>query len=156
MGRRRVTWNVRGLGKSTKREVTKLILQRANPDLVLIQESRLELAREETIAKWARSMGMHFEFVLTVGSSGGIITLWKDSALTLQGVHKYPRFLVTVFQILPKRELCLVINVYGPNSDGDRGGFFADLRTTLEDFSGGIIIGGDFNATLNNGERKGT
>lgn len=156
MGRRWVTWNVRGLGKSTKREVTKLILNRSRPELVMIQESKLGLEREETVNRWARSLNMEYEFVPSEGASGGIITLWKGSGLNLRRVEKHPRFLVTVFQILPEDACCLVINVYEPNDERDRGSFFADLGVVLDAHVGAYIIGGDFNATLNDGERKET
>lgn len=49
----------------------------------------------------------------------------------------------------------MIVNVYGPNDESIRGEFFAELRLEITTASDVIVIGGNFNATLNDGERLG-
>lgn len=48
----------------------------------------------------------------------------------------------------------LVGNIYGPNEERDKGQFFEMTRAELDAFPRCWILGGDFNMTLNDGERK--
>lgn len=49
----------------------------------------------------------------------------------------------------------LLVNIYGPNAAENRAEFFVALASKLESLGSIFCIGGDFNGTLNLGERRG-
>ena len=72
------SWNCRGLGHSSKAEAIKNLIKLAPPDLLLLQETKIE---EDTLLiinknKWNVNFG---KAVSARGSYGGLATLWgKD------------------------------------------------------------------------------
>ena len=68
-----VSWNCRGLGNSSKAEAVKDLLRMASPDILLLQETKIE---EENLLslrkmKWKKNTGMEMS---AQGSSGGLTT----------------------------------------------------------------------------------
>lgn len=156
MGRKWVSWNVKGLGKASKRFTVKRALSKVKAELILLQETKLAENREKAIQSWANSMNMDFDFVPAQGSAGGLITMWRVGGLQVLRVVKKPRFLLLVVQFNNMNELCLICNVYGPNDVEHRGEFLAEIGLELNNHQDVVIIGGDFNAILNDGERRGS
>ncbi|XP_057428269.1 uncharacterized protein LOC130721481 [Lotus japonicus] len=91
MGKVWASWNVRGLGSSTKREAAKKILLKIKPEVCLLQESKLDENRKKTIVSWAKSIGMEFEFVPAIGVAGGLVSLWRKSTFKVVQVKKHQR-----------------------------------------------------------------
>lgn len=81
MGRKWVSWNVKGLGKASKRFTVKRALSKVKAELILLQETKLAENREKAIQSWANSMNMDFDFVPAQGSAGGLITMWRVGGL---------------------------------------------------------------------------
>lgn len=156
MGKKWISWNVRGMGSSTKRKVMKQIFERVKPELILLQESKITEDRADILLGWARSLRLECEFVESEGAAGGLVTLWKDSSMQIQRTDKNHRFLFTSFQSVVGGANVLVGNVYGPNVDDQRGDFFDGLRLCLTEAIVIVVIGGDFNTILNDGEGKGS
>ena len=73
------SWNCRGLGHSSKAEAIKNLIKLAPPDLLLLQETKIE---EDALLlinknKWNMTSG---KAVSARGSCGGLATLWgKDN-----------------------------------------------------------------------------
>ena len=70
-----VSWNCRGLGNSLKAEAVKDLLRIASPDILLLQETKIEEANLLSLSKknWKKDAGM---VVSARGSSGELATLW--------------------------------------------------------------------------------
>ncbi|XP_057432197.1 uncharacterized protein LOC130724947 [Lotus japonicus] len=155
MSRTWVTWNVRGLGRSLKRKVVKQAVSKLRPEVLLIQESKLNSDREREIQEWSGSLDMEFETVFAIGAAGGLLTLWKRNSFVVTGVVKRQRFII--LQVHSSQIDCplWIVNVYGPNIDEERRDFFMDLGSELCNFAGALIVGDDFNATLTDDERRG-
>lgn len=150
-----VSWNVRGMCQAAKRKIVKQSLGKLKPELILLQETKLDGDREKFLETWANSLNMDFAAVSAVGSAGGLATLWKRNCLTVSRVVQNQRFLLLEVSFGNGAPNCLIVNVYGPNDEGTRGEFFANLGLEISQMQGVVVIGGDFNATLNDGERKG-
>lgn len=50
---------------------------------------------------------------------------------------------------------CVIVNVYGPNSNSERKLLWGKLINLRTHFSGPWCLGGDFNEVRNSGERQG-
>lgn len=131
------------------------ILERVKLEVVLLQESKLTEDKTDILLRWANALHLEIEHVPSEGASGGLVTLWKGTNLKLLRAAKSQRFLLTEFQLIPGNETCSVVNVYGPNEESLRYAFFTKLEVVVAVFPGSLIIGGDFDIILNDGERKG-
>ena len=78
-----VSWNCRGLGNSSKVEVVKDLLRMAYPDVLLLQETKIEEESLLSLSKknWKKNAG---KVVSARASSGGLVTLWKEELFSLE------------------------------------------------------------------------
>ena len=77
-----VSWNCRGLGSKTKEEALRDLTRLARPEVLLIQEMKLE---EEIFLRasnyfWKKGPS---RAVSAQGASGGLVTLWDSSKIDL-------------------------------------------------------------------------
>ena len=77
-----VSWNCRGLGKKLKEEALKDIVRIHSPEILLIQETKMEdnplLQTSKTF--WRKGPG---RAVSAKGASGGFASLWDSSKYEL-------------------------------------------------------------------------
>lgn len=100
-------------------------------------------------------MNLDCDFVPAIGVAGGLITMWNSSWFSVENVSKEGRILGLVMKMIRSGQSVQVINIYGPNSDTERVDFFNSLKTKVDNWVGPSVVGGDFNSTLNRGERSG-
>lgn len=104
---------------------------------------------------FAKALNYELEFVPAVGTAGGLLTMWKPGSITQHQVIKGDRFLLLLVHLNHNNQSCIIGNVYGPNTKGERAIFFDELGLALSNWTGCCILGGDFNATLNLEDRSG-
>src|ERR1044072_1388573 len=90
-----------------------------------------------------------------IGSAGGLALMWKKGSFQVLNVFQSQRYVFLEVLFPDATETCVVENIYGPNDLASRVDFFMSISSILERGRSGIIMGGDFNATLNIGERRG-
>jgi exonuclease III len=73
-----ISWNCRGLGSKTKEEAMRALIKTENPDILLIQETKLEenLFLQSSKRFWKKG---GINATSARGASGGLGTLWNDS-----------------------------------------------------------------------------
>ena len=78
-----VSWNCRGLGTSLKVEAMKYLITMALPDVLLLQETKIEAINLLTINNqfWKKNA---VQAVSAHGSSGGLATLWSKDLFSLE------------------------------------------------------------------------
>lgn len=73
-----LTWNVRGLESARKICIIKEALRVAKADIVMLQETKLEVVDN----KWVRSIwgirNKEWSFLPSIGALGGHIIIWKE------------------------------------------------------------------------------
>ena len=70
-----ISWNVRGINASNKRQRIKQVLDSLQPDIILLQETKLSQGNfDNSVAKWKKWNSYH---VQGVGALGGIVVLWN-------------------------------------------------------------------------------
>ncbi|XP_057426571.1 uncharacterized protein LOC130720003 [Lotus japonicus] len=148
-----LTWNVRGLGGTTKREAVKKAILHLKPELVLLQETKLNELRERTVISWTKSLNMQHAESSSVGTAGGLMCLWRESSLQVLTVAVETWFILLTVKLPNIDQTVLIGNVYGPHSVSDHSLCLEALKQRVLCHGGLVCIGGDFNAVLLASER---
>ncbi|XP_057443208.1 uncharacterized protein LOC130735124 [Lotus japonicus] len=149
-----LTWNVRGLGGTTKREIVKKAIQQLKPELLFIQETKLNEQRQRSIQKWAQGMKFRHVEVYSDGSAGGLLCMWKENNIQVLTVVTDTNFILLTLKIPNYEQPVMVGNVYGPHTVAERRVFFEALYNHILGHVGMVLLGGDFNAVLLGAERS--
>ena len=147
--------NVRGLNDKRKRQKVFYWLHEQNVDVIALQETHLGSESDEW--KWKREWGQKSAWTnVAKGSRGVAMLIGKKSKVEISNIKKDPngRIISVDGNILDEK--LRIINVYTPNIEQERKEF---IKTEIElhaTDSGGNVIVGDFNCTLNNIDRVGS
>ena len=139
-----LSWNVRGLRKFVKLKQVMTRLKQFQPKLVFIQETHLLSCEIDRLRK--RWPGQVIASSFSSHSRGVAMLIHKSVPLRIQKNILDPtrRFIIIQGSLL-NQDLILV-NLYGPNTDDLN--FYNNLFLLVSSLHGDIIIGGDFNCTL--------
>lgn len=72
-----IPWNVRGINW-TKRLIIKGCLSKWKPEVVCLQESKMDSCWGEIIKSMWRTKEVGWHYILAVSTAGGIIVMWKE------------------------------------------------------------------------------
>jgi len=150
-----VSWNCRGLGSKTKEEALRDLTRLTRPEVLLIQETKLEkedLLRASNLF-WKKGPA---RAVSARGASGGIATLWDASKLDFIEEETTTHWIYT--KLLHKRSGLLVslFNLYVPVAINEKKDCWDSLALFLNHSNtANIIVAGDLNVTLSPSEKKG-
>ena len=148
-----LSWNVRSCNAPDKIRLIKRCLDQSKPDLVLLQEIK---TKEEDFQAF-KDKFRRWECLLSgaQGASRGMAILWKPKIL------KVTDFILDSnlqwFRINVKQLHCsfLVFNIYGPNNSIQKRLLWKTLSKKVQRLENEMaILGGDFNAILNPGDKK--
>ncbi|KAL4204404.1 hypothetical protein AMTRI_Chr01g131880 [Amborella trichopoda] len=131
-----LSWNVRGLGDPKCRNDVKFLIQKFNPEVVILQETKsVAHSFASVMDMWGHGT-VKFVGVDAIGASGGLWVMWDPLTLHCVDVLRTNRFLVVFFQ--------------GPNSEFSWGfvNFLSSLGDVLLSHNIHLCLGGDFNFIL--------
>lgn len=111
-----ISWNVLGLGRTSKRFLVRDFLDLYNGDICYIQESMLAYMNSSLWRLIGGSQFNCFNFTLAQGTSGGMIVGWKSSRLKGTLIHFGPFCLTMEFSNMQNQNSWLWMTRYGPNS----------------------------------------
>ncbi|XP_057418339.1 uncharacterized protein LOC130712522 [Lotus japonicus] len=149
-----LTWNVCGLGGTTKREVVKKAIQHLKPELLLLQETKLNQQRQRTVEEWESGLQMRHAEVQSVGSAGGLMCLWRENSIQVLSVVTDSKFIFLTVKLPNVEQTVLVGNAYGPHTLLERRNFFEALNSHVVNHTGLVFLAGDFNVVLMGSERS--
>jgi ribonuclease HI/exonuclease III len=149
------SWNCRGMGSKKKEEALKDILKSSKASILLLQETKMSQQDVlRTLSKaWKGSQGVAGN---ARGASGGICTLWDASRIDMISSHICMHWIHT--KVHHKSTGCQVsiFNIYAPQILGEKIHCWDSLQTYLQQNKlSNIILGGDFNVTLAQDEKRG-
>jgi exonuclease III len=150
-----ISWNCRGLGSKTKEEAMRALIKTENPDIMLVQETKLEenLFLQSRKRFWKKG---GINAISARGASGGLGTLWNDSKYKMVAGKKNVHWLLTKFQHQDSMEVFSLFNVYVPVNAGEKKFCWDSLRDLADEgVLENIIIAGDLNISLSQSEKRG-
>ena len=146
-----ITFNVQGLrGDVKRRTLFRYFHNHCKNSIIFLQETHCSPNIEKT---WRNEWGADIKFCHYANNSRGLCILFPnnlDYSVENDIVDKEGRFLILSVKIGDKR--FVLANVYAPtkNHETDQCEFLDTFRSKMVDFIGeNILIGGDFNMTLN-------
>eukprot|EP00253_Pinus_taeda_P015209 PITA_15209 len=143
------------MGSKIKEEAIKSLIRSDSPDILLIQETKMEDKAFLHIGKnlWKRNEG---QAVSARGASGGLGTLWTTNKFLKVLEVANSHWLFTKLKHVDSDETLCLINVYAPVSAGEKKICWEFIRglADSEDLVN-IIIAGDLNLTLSLAEKRG-
>lgn len=105
-----LSWNCRGVGKTTTRRRLKNFCQTYSPDFIFLQETKCNEAKIKCLASFLNFS--NFVCIDADGRSGGLAVFW--SAQLGFDVLSISKYWIHGVVSLPYDCKCLVTNVYGP------------------------------------------
>ena len=121
------SWNVRGLGHTSRCDDVLAELASTRPSFVALQETKLS---QLTGVKRNSFLPVRLASCATVnalGASGGILTAWDSTVCCLESTLARTFSLTTRFHLAADNTHLTVSNVYAPTISADRPHFFAEL-----------------------------
>ncbi len=141
------TFNVNGLWDKTKRSEVLNWIRLKQDDIVLIQETHSVLATE---GQWENDWGGKIYFNHGESNSLGTAFLIRNKKIKVNDFKIVVRGRVSLLEIEYESHLYCLANIYGPNNDDTECVeklLFETYGREKDDF---VILGGDWNAVLNN------
>ena len=74
-----VNWNIRGINDSDKWNALRNKINEARGDIICIQETKREQFDSKYISNFCPKLINKFDYVPSIGASGGILTAWNGS-----------------------------------------------------------------------------
>eukprot|EP00253_Pinus_taeda_P015611 PITA_15611 len=143
------------MGSKIKEEAVKSLIRSEYPDILLIQETKMEDKAFLHIGKnlWKKSEG---QAVSARGASGGLGTLWNPSKLTRVKEIANTHWLFSKLKHVDTDETLCLFNVYIPVNAREKKNCWDSIRELAEtEDLANIIIVGDLNLTLSTAEKRG-
>lgn len=140
-----LSWNVRGLGQLQRYEdvLTELIARR--PDVVALQETKLEGVDLPKRKTFLPSRLSSFATRPSLGAAGGILTAWDSTTITLSFTFELHHSLTTVLTFNADGGTLSITNVYVPTAHTVKPAFLAELTSLANSIVGSWMLIGDFN-----------
>lgn len=109
-----ISYNIRGLGGTAKKNENRNQIQSHKPDIICIQETKMEAIKRSTCDLMWSSSNNNFEFKPSTGRSGGILSIWDNNVFTEKKKHIKEHILWLEGEWGEDEKLVSIVNVYGP------------------------------------------
>eukprot|EP00253_Pinus_taeda_P019942 PITA_19942 len=143
------------MGSKAKEEAIISLIRTETPDILLIQETKLE---DITFLQASKKLWIKSEAraIFAWGASGGIGTLWNISKFAVLFEARNTHWLLLKMQNLDTKETFCLFNVYSPVNVGGKKYCWDSIRNQVDLKNlENIIIAGDLNLTLHSSEKRG-
>ncbi|KAL4353692.1 hypothetical protein GQ457_06G031150 [Hibiscus cannabinus] len=150
-----LSWNVRGLGRPEKVRVVRSLIMEQKPSFVFLQETKLSELCPAIRRKLMFSPDVEIVLSPSVGSAGGLISMWRRDTFVVSSQVVSQRFIAISGQLNSLKIDCGFMNIYGPSVEAEKDQFFAEVADFLDKNQQPWCVGGDFNAYLHSGEKRG-
>lgn len=148
-----LSWNCRGLGARIKRNAVRKLIQKNDPHLIFIQESKLESISPKVMKSICDVNDMNSAISPSNGPSGGLISIWKNSFFMVEESRCECNWIILTGSILSINMKCRFINLYNPCDVQRRTEVWRELIQICESSPLPCLFIGDFNEVLEASER---
>ena len=124
-----ITWNMRGINSPKKEKIVRKKIQRTNPILVFLQETKCSASQLQKISKrmWKGSEGIDER-----GHAGGLGIFWDPHNVILSSFTGNHHFISAKFRVIGLSASRVLTNVYGPHNSIDKVDFIKSLESIHE------------------------
>ncbi|TYH38755.1 hypothetical protein ES332_D12G131800v1 [Gossypium tomentosum] len=144
-------WNCCGLGNSAKIRELKQLIAVNNPDVIFLSETKMsanDFRRVQNNCRLQNGLAVNSE-----GRSGGLALMWREGMnVSIQNFSKHH---IDSKVRLDDNKTIRVTGFYGHANLNFRRSSWDILRKVGESVREEWVVGGDFNAILNNAEKEG-
>jgi exonuclease III len=141
-----LSWNIRGMNNTARKENLKQVVTSIRPDLICIQETKMAVINDATIRN---SLGREHEnsyvFKPVDVTRGGILIASKESTLQLQSPSITEHIISASVLDTRINTIWMIIGVYGPQGELEKKMFIRELRHLKDSALPSWLIIGDFN-----------
>ena len=138
-------WNVRGINSVNKWDSIRDKIVESGYDIVCLQETKRETFDLQYIKNFCPPAFDAFEFLPSVGASGGLITIWKSAYFEGHLAFHNSFSLSVDFRSLHNNVEWLLTNIYGPCTDEGKLSFVDWLKNIAMPEEVDWLLVGDFN-----------
>jgi exonuclease III len=140
-----LNWNVRGLNSAARREAVKLMVHKARPYIICLQETKLD-AIDGALAM--EFMGQEFnclDYLPAEETRGGILIACHQDYVLAGPVIKGKFSLSMLVTLKLTNSKFMLTTVYGPTNSADKSDFLDELRNSRPGGNMPWLCLGDFN-----------
>ncbi|XP_071692500.1 uncharacterized protein [Rutidosis leptorrhynchoides] len=148
-----ISLNIRGIGQLGKISWLKRICHNEKPTILGLQETKSEHTQDNIIDSFWYNSDFKFVQKDSIGTSGGIITIWDCNIFSFDYAIEGEFFLTICGSWAGFDSKIALINVYGPHSSSKKLRFWSELTSLANSLTFPFIIFGDFNEVRNTSER---
>jgi exonuclease III len=138
-------WNIRGLNDSNKWEAVQNKIEESGCSVFCLQETKIQNCDNAFIRKLAPRRFDRFDFIPSVGASGGILLVWNSTVFTGSIVDKQRFGITASFTSNQNGQTWKLTSVYGPCIEPARSEFITWLRGHQIQEDENWLFMGDFN-----------
>ena len=120
-----LNWNVRGINSTARWNDIRRKIDESACNIITLQETKRELFDTSYIRKFCPKNISKFEFLPSIGASGGLLIAWNDNLFTGQLEHHNDFSLTIKFTCKLSGTVWKLTNIYGPCQQ--------DARLVLDD-----------------------
>jgi hypothetical protein len=136
-------------------EVQKLVSEK-QPFVLCIQESKLRIVEDVLIKSLWGETACGYSYQPSVGASGGLVTVWDTSCVTVWSTMSYSHVLVIKGLIVRTAEEFVIINVYAPCDLVAKQALWESLSPVVANNNDVCLcVCGDCNSVRNPDEKRG-
>lgn len=138
-------WNIRGINASEKWEAVRNKVEESSCSILCIQETKRQTFDLPYIRNFVPRRFDCYEFVPSMGASGGILIIWNSSIFKGEVIDKQQFGITVRFTSMHNGDSWKLTNVYGPCVEPRRSAFISWFRGhNISDDENWMFLG-DFN-----------
>jgi exonuclease III len=150
------SFNIRGLGSRVKRRRIRDLVRDEKLDFLALHETKLQIIPESLPRSLWGNDDCSWAFLPSKGNSGGILSIWGNSHLSLIFTFVGVGFVGVCLESLDDHVRYCVLNIYSKCNLNDKRQMWNDIIMSRRGFGGCCwCIVGDFNSVRDQNERRG-
>lgn len=141
-----LSWNVRGMNNSAKRENIKHVISLNRPDIVCLKEAKMSVIDDTIVTEALGSIFTdNYLFLPADGTRGGILIASSSSQMKFHNQILTQNTISVLLQDELRNASWTFTSVYGPQMDLDKKMFMRELRGLKQNSHSKWLVIGDFN-----------
>lgn len=149
-----LSWNIRGLGCEIKRDNIKRMVNKNNPGIVCLQETKIKVDNfllRKSVGVWDP---ICWAEIHPSGLSGGLVSFWNPNLIQIEEIRGDRHWLWIMGRVKSSGERLHCCNVYAPLESRAKAQCWDELSRLIQLTAADmVVLIGDFNSVSSNEER---